>query len=94
MLDSNEMLEGTIPTELGQLTALTRLRFGSNDLVGSIPTELGNLGWLYILRLESNGLVGSIPFELGRLSGVAIISLGAYTCALILPSPNFSFQMK
>ena len=33
---------GTIPTELGLLTELTRLNLKRNSLEGAIPTELGN----------------------------------------------------
>ena len=34
----------TIPTELGQLTALDVLDLGANQLSGTIPTEIGLLG--------------------------------------------------
>ena len=60
-------LSGTIPPELGDLTALTRLDFSGNRLSGTIPTELGNLTALTYLRLSGNNLSGTVPPELGNL---------------------------
>ena len=37
----NEGFTGSIPTEFGLLTELTRLNLADNTLTGSIPTELG-----------------------------------------------------
>ncbi|KAK3279126.1 hypothetical protein CYMTET_12974 [Cymbomonas tetramitiformis] len=42
-------LDGSIPTELGALTALKNLSLYENSLDGSIPTELGALAALTIL---------------------------------------------
>ena len=51
---SNE-LTGSIPTELPQLTALTFLSLGCNDLSGSITLEMSNyLASLDICGLDSN----------------------------------------
>ena len=36
-------MTGTIPTELGNLTNLTYLNLGGNELEGDIPSELQNL---------------------------------------------------
>jgi Leucine-rich repeat (LRR) protein len=46
---SSNNLTGTIPTELGNLSNLTRLYLSSNELTGTIPTELGNLSNLTTL---------------------------------------------
>ncbi len=66
----NEDLNGTIPPELGNLTALERLELEENQLTGSIPPELGNLTNLQILYLYENQLTGSIPPELGNLTNL------------------------
>lgn len=76
MGDNN--LTGSIPPEIGDLTALEGLiLFGGNQpgatggsLTGSIPTEIGNLTNLQLLDLSFNQLSGSIPTSIGNLSGL------------------------
>jgi hypothetical protein len=68
-------LTGTIPTELGNLSNLTRLTLWNNSLTGTIPTELGNLSNLSSLSLGSNDLTGTIPTELGNLSNLMWLAL-------------------
>jgi hypothetical protein len=41
-LDSNA-LTGTMPTELGKLTRISRLRLRTNGLEGTIPAQVGNM---------------------------------------------------
>jgi hypothetical protein len=68
-------LTGSIPPELGNLTALEGLYLDWNQLTGSIPPELGNLTALQILVLAGNQLTGSIPPELGNLTALTALSL-------------------
>jgi Leucine-rich repeat (LRR) protein len=68
-------LEGTIPTELSQLTALRVLDLSGNRLSGPIPTELGHLANLEKLDLGSNQLDGPIPATLGELRQLTYLSL-------------------
>ena len=65
----NGILSGTIPTQLGALTALINLRFRNNGLSGSLPTQLGALTALQDLVLAKNELSGSLPTQLGASSG-------------------------
>ena len=74
-LTSNK-LTGSIPVELGNLTALTFLDLSGNQLSGPIPTELGNLTDLSNLVLSRNNLTGSIPVELGSLTALKSLRLG------------------
>ena len=67
-LYSNQ-LSGSIPSEIGNLTALTELSLPSNQLSGPIPPEIGNLTALTHLILAWNQLSGSIPSEIGNLRG-------------------------
>jgi hypothetical protein len=61
---------GTLPTQLGTLTALTSLILNSGfmrvvfvNLNGTLPSELGALTSLEGLELGMNSLTGSIPSE-------------------------------
>ena len=61
-------MQGTLPSELGKLTALTELVLTEHNLVeGPIPHELVNLTHLVRLDLSGNSLVGPIPAELFNL---------------------------
>ncbi|KAH9310805.1 hypothetical protein KI387_025840, partial [Taxus chinensis] len=59
-------LNGVLPPSIGNLTALTQLLLGNNNLRGSIP-GLSSLKNLTILQLESNQLTGGIPTSLEDL---------------------------
>ena len=63
-----QQVDGEIPTELGNLTNLTRLSLSENQLTGEIPRELGNLSSLTGLYLHENQLTGPIPPELSELT--------------------------
>ena len=73
-LQSN-LLNGEIPSELGNLTNLTRLLLGGNQLTGEIPSQLGNLTGLIELGLRWNRLTGMIPEELGNLTNLTDLEL-------------------
>ena len=62
-----EVLWGPIPSELGQLTNLTILDLGGNELTGPIPPELTQLTNLEYLNLSGIELTGPIPSELTQL---------------------------
>ena len=63
-------LNGTLPPELGQLSALQSLSLQAQAFTGSIPPELGDISTLRYLVVSGSMLTGSIPPELGRLSNV------------------------
>ena len=68
-------LRGTLPEELGDLTALLQLRLYGNSLEGTIPPELGQLDSLRGLLLHDNALIGAIPPDLGNLPSLEQLHL-------------------
>ncbi len=95
---NNNSLVGTIPADLGDLTALTVLFLYENTLSGSIPVELGSLSNLEYLYLYANPLSGSIPSELGNLSSLIELSLSENGLTGAIPAElgnlsNLSFLM-
>ncbi|XP_020088162.1 probable LRR receptor-like serine/threonine-protein kinase At3g47570 [Ananas comosus] len=68
---SDNMLDGSIPEELGSLRRRLRyLNLSVNSLRGTIPSSLGNCSNLQLLNLTDNKLNGEIPPTLSRLSGL------------------------
>ena len=65
-----DQLTGSIPTQLGDITNLTRVYLDINQLTGNIPTELGTLTNLERLWLNDNQLTGAIPTQLGSLTNL------------------------
>jgi len=78
------MMSGSIPAELGNLTNLQRLVLPYNQLT-SIPPQLGNLSNLERLQLKSNRLT-SIPTELGNLSDLEDLDLSSNLLTGSIPS--------
>ena len=79
-------LNGTLPSELGNLANLTYLRLGANRLRGSIPSSLGNLASLEYLYLQANQLSGTIPSELGNLTNLRYLYLSNNQLSGTIPS--------
>ncbi|CAB9526020.1 Leucine Rich Repeat [Seminavis robusta] len=64
-------LEGTIPTEIGLLTKLTRLELGAAALSGTVQTEFGCVQSLEQLVMSSV----SLPSELGKVGNLTIFKV-------------------
>jgi Leucine-rich repeat (LRR) protein len=76
LLLQRNKLNGTIPTEIGNLTHLVQLNLSNNQLSGQIPSEIEKLINLTILKLYSNQLSGNIP--VGITSLVNLTELGLH----------------
>jgi hypothetical protein len=78
MTDRNA-LSGTIPTEIGNLSALTGFGLGdNNELTGTIPTEIGNLSvvrsfylgeWAFISRAKKDSNPVRLPHTFSCSAG-------------------------
>ncbi len=68
-------MQGTLPSELGDLTGLYVLELSYTGLTGNIPATLGNLKNLNRLSLFSSHLSGPIPPELGNLVNLQELQL-------------------
>ncbi len=65
---TSQDLEGTIPSEIGYLTRLERLKLGNNQLHGSIPSTMSKLTLLQHLELYRNDLTGTLPTLTGMIN--------------------------
>eukprot|EP00934_Nitzschia_sp_Nitz4_P005910 Nitzschia sp. Nitz4//scaffold86_size83305//80807//83204//NITZ4_005277-RA/size83305-augustus-gene-0.70-mRNA-1//-1//CDS//3329559295//5900//frame0 len=74
-VDDNKELQGTIPTEIGNLGALASFSLTNCNVRGQIPTEVGKLSHLQQMWLYGNWLSGSIPSEFGGLPKLQILGL-------------------
>ena len=70
-------LEGTLPSELGEMTALTILQLSGLQLSGTIPASFSNLR-LRILNLIDNLFTGTFPSEwlFARGDGLETVAIG------------------
>lgn len=79
----DDRLTGSIPPEIGNLTALTKLvmfrnSYGSYGIGGSIPSSLWNLTNLEVLNLSGNDFSGQLPPEIGNLTKLKYLNLSYF----------------
>ena len=79
-------LNGELPQELGNLSALYTLQLSQNQLTGAIPSSIGNLTSLESLGLSQNQLSGAIPSSIGNLSSLTHLNLGDNRLTGAIPS--------
>ena len=82
----NIALTGTIPSEIGELTALKEFIFFNNALTGTIPTEIGSLTALTYIYININELTGPIPSEIGGLTALERLILTSTDLNSPIPS--------
>ncbi|KAI3957592.1 hypothetical protein MKW92_027756 [Papaver armeniacum] len=72
---SHNMLDGSIPTEIGLLNKLVMLNLSHNHLSNNIPAGVGNMSCLGTLDLSFNKLSGHIPQSLTSLDFLGFLNL-------------------
>ncbi|GLJ34404.1 hypothetical protein SUGI_0691680 [Cryptomeria japonica] len=71
-------LEGTLPNDIGSLTALDTLDLSYNTgLTGRLPSTIGNLASLRILMAIGCSFNGQLPPELGNLTSLSFLALNS-----------------
>ena len=71
----NNNLNGTLPSEIGDLTELESLNFNSNQLSGKIPNEIGNLVNLTYMQMAYNQFSGPFPTAICNLTQLTSLAL-------------------
>lgn len=84
------LLEASIPPQIGVLSNLVYLDISQNNLTGIIPSTLGNITYLREIYLGQNKLEGSIPDELGQLSNISILFLRENSLSGSIPVSLFN----
>ena len=84
-MDENN-LQGSLPSELGQLDLLDNLSLRGNNLSGTLPIELGQLKALTHLDLASNQLTGTVPTGIGELTNLGALDLQSNQLTGSIPS--------
>ena len=79
-------LNGSLPTELGLLSSVTKIDLGENQVIGKIPDDLYHLTDLQFLYMESNQLTGSLSQLIDNTRALEVISLGNNQLSGPLPS--------
>ena len=78
-------LTGTLPSSLGNLTALSGMSLAFNKLSGNIPSSIGNLSSLFVLDLSNNLFTGSIPASFTNLPAYQINLSYNYLTGIVPP---------
>lgn len=87
ILLNNRHLVGKIPSDIGNLQALTVLSLYSNGAVtGKIPGSLGSISTLTDVYLYNCALSGSIPGSVFNLTGLKVFNVSDNNLSGVIPS--------
>lgn len=91
----NNNLDGSIPSQIGEMVNLETINFSNNYLSGEIPKEIGFLIKLKLLILSNNKLNGFVPAEIGNIPQLESLMLNNNKLAGFFPTsiaalPNLS----
>ncbi|CAM0907890.1 unnamed protein product [Alopecurus aequalis] len=83
---TGNLLSGTIPASLGNVSSLRSLLLALNNLTGSIPETLGQIPNLKLLDLSYNEFSGYVPATLYNVSSLTLFRLGSNNFIGQIPS--------
>lgn len=72
---SSNQIEGSIPEQMMDFTALHGLNLSNNYLSGHVPSFMGKLQQLESFDLSNNSFTGEIPQQLSNLSFLSVLNL-------------------
>ncbi|XP_059302784.1 receptor-like protein EIX1 [Lycium ferocissimum] len=81
---------GSLPSSIGSLKHLKRIKLSGISLVGTIPDSIGNLSLLEELSLSDNYMSGHIPATLGKLSKLVDIDIGSNSWSGVITEAHFT----
>ncbi|XP_051125889.1 probable LRR receptor-like serine/threonine-protein kinase At1g56140 isoform X2 [Andrographis paniculata] len=84
--NSSANVVGPLPDELWNLTYLTSLNLGQNNLSGPLSPSVSNLTRMQYLSLGLNALSGELPEELGKLTDLRSFAISTNSFSGPLPS--------
>lgn len=79
-------LEGTLPTEIGELKGLDYIDLGSNRLKGFFPVEIAKLQNVRRINLSKNNFQGNIPSEIRHVKVLNELFLSSNQFTGTIPS--------
>lgn len=85
-------LTRTIPTNLGQLTTLTKLDLTSNKMGGKLPYSLGLMTALRVISLSSNSFSGLLPLSIADMSSLDHVGLSGNSFSGSIPATVCSLK--
>jgi hypothetical protein len=72
---SSNNLRGAMPTQIGQLTALTTLYMNGNAFTAQLPSEISLLGFLKAMYISNNEFTGTLPNVFTALTQLSVLDL-------------------
>ncbi|KAF8008400.1 hypothetical protein BT93_K2166 [Corymbia citriodora subsp. variegata] len=79
-------ISGTLPSGIGNLINLEKMRMRGNDISGDIPYEIKNLNKIKIMYLSQNNFSGHIPESIGNLTMLIMLKLHSNNLQGPIPS--------
>ncbi|KAM3393885.1 hypothetical protein P3S68_002886 [Capsicum galapagoense] len=76
---------GSLPPEIGNLKAVTKMDLSMNHFSNEIPREIGGLQNLAYLSLRHNKLQGAIPDSMSNMVGLEFLDLSHNNLSGIIP---------
>ena len=89
---TDNMLNGTLPSELFGLSELRSLYLSFNSIGGSIPPDISKLTNLQEVYIYGNMLQGSLPTEIGLLANLRELVLSRNHLTGTIPSEVSSLR--